>query len=170
MHYLEWSGRTELHRGTTRLDQAPEHLASFTDTSATIGEQVYTLDASTGSFSGDDAAFSAVADKGSLKKAKQVTTTLSGGEYQLLNERKKEWVILHEGNFVAQFTGDDVRNMLIQFGQADEQGQPTITPLEEIYLAWLARTVVEQRLVGTTTILMWSLIALTPFIILVFLM
>lgn len=180
MNNLHWGARDKSGAQVTiPLLQGDEVLATFvTDhkaetTTAQVGDRTWTFEAGRKGDAvariGDSIEYRAVPSKGRFDRSDNVTVTVGKRTFKLTREAKSDWIVEVEphNDKVAQFTGAQhaVRHVELEVEEGAELSQD-----EAVFLAWVARIVLEARLVGFTWILTVCLLALTPFIVWVFLL
>ncbi|MDO5076038.1 hypothetical protein [Corynebacterium sp.] len=178
MENLHWGARkqsgAEVHIPLLAGDAV---LATFvTDrkadtTTAQVGEQLWSFEVARKGNAvariGDSVVYTAVPEKGRFDRSDTITATVGTRVFTFTREAKSDWIVELDSEKVAQFTGagHGVRHVELEL----EEGV-SLTQDEAVFLAWVARIVLEARLVGSTWILTLSLLLLTPFILWVFLL
>ncbi|QMV84926.1 hypothetical protein HW450_11405 [Corynebacterium hindlerae] len=111
-----------------------------------------------------DVEWVAEAEKG-FKRSKRFVARMGERSIDFINEQKSDWIIDENDVKLGQFTGANhgVRHVAVDFepdAKLDEE--------QRVFLAWLSRIALEQRLVGSSWILTVILLILSPFILLYF--
>lgn len=122
--------------------------------------------------SGDGKRFSAIPEKQgtTFTKAKTFAVDAAGRAFRIENVAANNWVVEDsDGAKVGQFTGfhSGVRDV-----ELDLSDCATATPLsaqETVFLAWLARIILENRLASRSTMIIATLVLLTIIAVAVFL-
>lgn len=124
----------------------------------------FTLTDTTASATNGEATWSATTEKG-FKKAKRFVATMGDRNIDFINEQKSDWIIDENDVKLGQFTGagQGVRHVKV-----DWEPEVQLDLQQRVFLAWLSRIALEQRLVNTTWILTLILLILSPFILFVF--
>lgn len=115
----------------------------------------------------DEVYFRAESKAKTFGRAEEVVVDLNGRALKLINESKANWIVEDEtGTKIGQFTGANhgVRNVVVEM-----EPEALLSPTEACFVAWLARIVLEEKLLGLTTVLTIMLAILTPLIIAFFL-
>ncbi|SDR81572.1 hypothetical protein [Corynebacterium timonense] len=168
MHYVSWD-RSDRDNLKLLAEEGPEVLAVFTDERAAVGDETWQLVASAESGAvANREGTDIVQAKGSLKRDKQIPVSVEGRGYTLVAETSKNWIIDDAaGDKVGQFTQDHngVRKAILEF-----EGETTLPPTDIVALAWLSREVLEARKMISSNVLIASLVFLSVFVVVVFLM
>lgn len=178
MENLIWGSRNTKGRVTSmNLMSGGEDIATFVEDSkaktqyATIADEQIRLElTSNGSAEAklpNGATYDAHPNKSSFGRSSEIMLDLGKRSLRMVNESKSDWVIEdQDGTKLGQFTGANhgVRHVVVEMEPDAE-----LNPTEAVFVAWVARLVLEEKMLSTTWILTLSLAALTPFIIWVFL-
>ncbi|MEJ5998497.1 hypothetical protein [Corynebacterium sp. H130] len=165
---MQWGKR---QNGRISLSENGEQVTEFVldgDSKATAlidGESwEFTLEDTVASATNGEVTWSATADKG-FKKAKQFVAQVGDRSIDFINEQKTDWIIDENDVKLGQFTGaaNGVRHV-----EVDYEPDVKLDVKQRVFLAWLARIALEQRLVNSTWILTLVLLILAPFILFVF--
>ncbi|HZK31342.1 MAG TPA: hypothetical protein VFC72_00310 [Corynebacterium sp.] len=173
MHYTSWE-RGDRDRPILLAEDGPRELAVF-DTraeQALVDGHIWEL-----SVTPDQGATATLADgrvfraEGRFRRDKEITVSLDGRSFTLLNENKNDWIIEDgDQSKIAQFTGADqaVRRAIVEFvGEAEDHA---LSPEEIIALAWFSRLALESRMEQTSNALIFTLVILSVVGVLAFLL
>lgn len=167
MTEMQWGQRKN---GVISLSEDGEKVADFKieDDSSTAlidgQEWSFTLNDTVASASNGEVTWSAEAEKG-FKKSKRFVAQVGERSIDFINEQKSDWIIDENDVKLGQFTGANsgVRHVAVEFEE-----DAKLSEEQKVFLAWLSRIALEQRLVSSTWMLTLILLILTPFIIFVF--
>lgn len=164
---MQWGARKD---GVISLSEGGEKIADFqvSEGSATAlidGQSWnFTLEDTTASATNGEVTWSAEAEKG-FKKAKRFVARMGDRSIDFINEQKSDWIIDENDVKLGQFTG---ANHGVRHVEVDFEPEVALTLTERVFLAWLSRIALEQRLVSTTWGLSLALIITSVFALLVF--
>lgn len=166
---MQWGKRQD---GVISLSEGGEKVADFhvTDTAATAlidGQQwSFSLEESSASATNGEVTWTAEAPE-SFQKSKRFVATMGERSIDFINEQKSDWIIDENDVKLGQFTGaaNGVRHVAVDF-EPDAQ----LNLQERVFLAWLSRIALEQRLVGSTLWLSIALLITSAFALFVFFM
>lgn len=178
MENLQWGRRDS--EGRIELSQAGKVVASVTPMAGVPDEYVFVTPSGNWQLvAGKDAlvaqpiddasrpSFQATGDGPTFGRSK--TITLEQGEFTAVatNESKSDWVVEVAGEKVGQFTGRAHGVRHVELDLYEENGQLTLD--QAVFTALVARWALEAKLDLQTKILLWTLLAMIPFIIAVYL-
>ncbi|AKK03624.1 hypothetical protein CEPID_08890 [Corynebacterium epidermidicanis] len=101
-----------------------------------------------------------------FKQSKEINTNVNLRDIDLINEQKTDWILDENDVKLGQFTGANhgVRRVSVELEPDAE-----LEDSEKVFLAWVARIALEEKMVATNWILSISLLILSVFSLLVFL-
>ncbi|MEJ5928928.1 hypothetical protein WG915_09940 [Corynebacterium sp. H128] len=168
MSTVQWGKR---HDHRIQLSAGDQLLAEFEivdenkETAEVAGKQwTYELSSDEARATDGSVEWVAQAPKG-FKKSKRFVATIGERSIDFINEQKSDWIIDENDTKLGQFSGanNGVRNVAVEF-----EPEVALDKAEQVYLAWLSRIALEQRLVGLTWILTLVLLILTPLVLFLF--
>lgn len=168
MSQLQWGRR----RGQSiTLTEAGQDVATFelADDQHSVARIAgntwnFTLDSQSARATNGETTWTAEAPK-SFRKAKQFQAQLDGRTIDFINEQRSDWILDENDVKRGQFTGANqgVRNVLVEF-----EPDADFDLEQRVFLAWLARIALEQRLVASTWLLTVILLILSPLVLFLF--
>ncbi|MDU0479255.1 hypothetical protein QVA66_08390 [Staphylococcus chromogenes] len=171
---LTWGERRKTEAGVEMqvLDDA-RVLADFTEPAQ--GPATAILDGVTWTYTREDdvarasdgnITFEARAQQG-FKKSKVINTNVNLRDIDFVNEQKSDWVVEENDVKLGQFTGANhgVRRVTV-----DLEPDAELEDAEKVFVAWVARIALEEKMVAMTWGLTLSLIVATIIAIVTFLL
>lgn len=162
---LSWGKRTKTEQGAViELRDDAQLLATFTESAngnavAEIdGEQwTFERDEKTATATNGRVTYEARTEKG-FKQAKVVHTNVNLRDIDFINEQKSDWILDENDQKLGQFTG---ANRGVRHVSVDLEPDAELEDSEKVFLAWIARLVLEEKLVGMTWMLSLSLLVVS---------
>lgn len=108
--------------------------------------------------------FEARAEEG-FRKAKKIFSNLDLRDIDFINEQKSDWILDENDVKLGQFTGANhgVRNVTV-----DLEPNAELDDNEKVFLAWVARIALEERMVASNWVLSLVLLIVSVFSLFVF--
>ena len=185
MENLQWSRREKGESGTVmKLRQGADVVAVDVITQEGVsgrmsvgGSEPWRLhvapDDGASATTPDGRVYSAKPEEAGTKftKAKAFSVDANGRALRGVNESANNWVVEdHDGIKLGQFTGFNSGVRDVELDLSDLPSDDLLSHEEAVFLAWLARIALENRLESRSTIIIATLVLLTILAVAVFLL